>query len=315
MVDIPRHVDEWSIGKITDLIHEGYDENQTLEFKKSVNPEGHRIATTACTFANTMGGYLIFGIDSDRSKNYQERLVGVDNVDQTKRQIIDKINQINPHIPVQNLQFKKNNIILPNGKVIIILQISNSFAAPHQFEHKFYKRLPDGNEPMTATEVKNVVINSQKNRRLYNLMVNELGVMLANYEQSLILLDKNLTADAIMQCELTANDSLQHFLYNQSVFYSNEFQNLIEEIFHISQKLSYGFGRVYDNLELKDDKEYKEFLERNNTKSSDELMKRQVGNMLNIILNDLDQFEKITGQKLPAPRDLSDTKIENKPSK
>ena len=309
MVNIPKHVDEWTIGVITDLLHQGYDESQTLEFKKSVNQESDRIAKTVCAFANTNGGFLIFGIDADRQKNYHERIVGVQNTDQLKRQIIDKINNLQPHIPSGFLQFKKNNIHLPNDNVIVILQVLRSIMGPHQYEYKFYKRLPDGNESMNADEIKDLVINLQKNSSLFNLMVNELGAVKANYERAKNLLSKNRLQPAITQCELTSTDSIQHFLYHQSYLYPVKLQNLIQDVIAIAQKLSYDVGRVYEDGEGvvdENNSEFKEFLRKNNAKSLEELIKNIVQDMVEILLNDLDQFEKITGHTIPPPRNIVD---------
>lgn len=306
MVKIPQYVDEWTIGMITDLLHQGYDESQILEFKESINQEGDRIAKTVCAFTNTNGGYIIFGIDSDRKKNYHERIIGVENTDQLKRQIIDKINNIQPHIPSEFLQFKKNNIPISNGNVVVILQVFRSSVGPHQYEHKFYKRLPDGNDPMNADEVKSIVINLQKNFTLFNLMLNEFGIIKDNYERAKELLDKDLIHDALTQCELTSLNSSQHFLYNQSYLYAPELQNLIQEIVNITQKLSYDIGRIYEENEEKNDDVFQQFLKQNNVKSWDEFMKILIQKLLDIILNDLDHFEKISGYKIPLPKQIVD---------
>ena len=83
----------WSRGKIIDLVDEGYDENDNLEFKKEINLEGERLPKSVCASANTYGGTIIFGIDNDREKalHVDQRVIGLEDSDQLKRTIVDKI--------------------------------------------------------------------------------------------------------------------------------------------------------------------------------------------------------------------------------
>ena len=309
MVKIPEKVDDWSIGTITDLLHEGYDENSILEFKLSVNPEGNRISKTACAFANTNGGFLLIGIDGERKKNYHERIVGIEDSDQLKRQILDHINNIQPQIPTEHLQFRKNNIQLPNGKVIVILQIIRSYLGPHQFEYIFYKRLPDGNSPMGAVEVSSLIINSQKNRSLFNLLMTELGVIRANYERAKISLENKQIDEALTQCGLTTNNSTQHFLYNQAFLYGDDFQNEIRQIVEISLKLSYDINEAYEEaIERKDTPEFKEFIKSNNYQSVEEYMQKFIGGFIELVLTSINEVERISGYNVVEPRNLMDFK-------
>ncbi|MGI0045901.1 MAG: AlbA family DNA-binding domain-containing protein [Nitrosotalea sp.] len=149
MVHIPEDVEQWDFGLLANLVHEGYDENETLEFKSVLNESTHRIPKTACAFANTKGGFLVFGINNDRTKEltFEQRLMGLDDSDQLKRNIIDQIQNIKPSIPIDNLIFKKSNIKLPNNKVSVILKILKTTVGPHQYDHIFYKRISNGNEP------------------------------------------------------------------------------------------------------------------------------------------------------------------------
>ena len=53
MVKIPDDLDDWTLGTITDILHEGYEESEILEFKRDLNSESERIGKVACAFANS----------------------------------------------------------------------------------------------------------------------------------------------------------------------------------------------------------------------------------------------------------------------
>jgi len=305
-MELPQSVDEWTLGTITDLLHEGYDENQFLEFKKLINPNSERIGKTVCAFANSAGGTLVIGIDSDRKKNYHERIIGLENNDQLKRQILDHINNIKPNIPAENLQFKKNNIFLQDGNVVIVLQISPSISQIHQYEHIFYKRLPDGNHPMEVEEILNKILSSRQNYTLFNLLLIEGGVIRGMVNVAKEGLARNDLDYAITQFELIPNDAFLHFLYNQAHLHSIEIQNCIYSIVEISKKLSYDVGRIFD-----DEKETKRKLSSEEKKQYDvstteEFLKKFVESMADLLLEDLNKFESLTKSKLTPPRNLLD---------
>ena len=137
MIEIPENVEDWTYGKIVDLVNEGYDENNILEIKKDVNSDSNRFAETVCAFANTNGGTILFGIDNNRIKplHLTDRIHGLDDSDQLKRNIVDKIKHIQPSIPIKDLIFRKTNIKIPNKKVIVILKVQSSSSKPHQYHH------------------------------------------------------------------------------------------------------------------------------------------------------------------------------------
>ena len=96
MVKIPENLEEWSLGTITDILHEGYEESESLELKKDPFSENERIGKVACAFANTKGGIIIIGIDPERKKDLHERIIGLDESDQLKRTIVDQLKNVRP---------------------------------------------------------------------------------------------------------------------------------------------------------------------------------------------------------------------------
>lgn len=240
MIEIPENVEDWTYGRIVDLIHEGYDENDILELKKDVNANSNRFTESVCAFANTNGGTVIFGIDNDREKplHLTDRICGLDDSDQLKRNIVDKIKNIEPNIPIEDLIFRKSNIKLPNKKVIVILQVRPSSFKPHQYNHIFRKRLSDGNEPMSVEEIKNLILTSSKRRHNELLVVIELGVIKENFEKAKHSILKKEYLAVVPYVEDQDMTSLIHFQHNLSHLYSSEIPHEISEILANTEKLS-----------------------------------------------------------------------------
>ncbi|BDQ30741.1 hypothetical protein NZNM25_14350 [Nitrosopumilus zosterae] len=239
MIEIPDDVEQWTYGKIVDLVNEGYDENDILEIKQDVNEDSDRFARSVCAFANTNGGTIIFGIDNNRKKplHLNDRICGLDDSDQLKRNIIDKIKHIQPSIPIKNLIFRKTNIKLPNKRVIVILKVTPSSRKPHEWNHVFLKRLSDGNEPMDVTEVKQTILESQKNERLLTLLRQEAGLLRYLFEKSKKLLEEDKIRLTTMFLNTIPVDTVKYFMLNQSFLYPVQSTQSLMRILEVVEKM------------------------------------------------------------------------------
>jgi len=241
MIEILEDVEQWTYGKIVDLVTEGYDENDILEFKREINLDGDRLIKTACAFANTNGGTIIFGIDNNRKKSLHlnDRILGVSDSDQLKRNIIDKIKNIQPNIPIKNIIFRKTNLKIPHKKeIIVILKITSSKDKPHQYKNIFYKRLSDGNEPMNVTEVKQIILESQKNKKLLALLLQECGLFQERLKEAKKKLGENEISAALISSRNQHFDSINYFMYNQSYLYSTDITQTLMRIVEVIHKIS-----------------------------------------------------------------------------
>ena len=158
---IPESVDDWTLGFVESLVDADYYETDSFDFKeflvnKREPKHSERIRKSACAFANSNGGFLVFGVaDRESGKVGRDRLLGVDKGD-LGRLFGDQVNVVEPtiyYIP----QNPPITIPKKQGKIISVVHIPRSLRAPHTFKEKgrfaFYKRTNKGNEPMTFLEV------------------------------------------------------------------------------------------------------------------------------------------------------------------
>jgi predicted HTH transcriptional regulator len=106
--------------ELLELIEEG--ENIQCEFKRKFStPE--KIAREMIAFANTKGGYMLFGVDDDKS------IVGVESEKETSELVKDAaLNFCQPPIDY-GIDFKE-----VKGKEIVIVSIPESNQKPHRLQ-------------------------------------------------------------------------------------------------------------------------------------------------------------------------------------
>lgn len=162
---------------INDLIaiidNPAYAEDVHLDYKKTFaidavdkNQKQHEIEefrNDVCSFANSSGGYLIFGIDEKKGIPFE--LVGItikgDNRDTFERDIKNYLQSIQPRVPHYQLHFLE----LPNNRYIIIMLIHNDYFAPYihlseQKNYKIYKRVGNSKSCVGYQELKRMFTQS-----------------------------------------------------------------------------------------------------------------------------------------------------------
>ena len=88
---IPRTLEEWDYNVIRQLVIEGYCETDTFDFKPALkytvpcqrerDKYNEKLLNTVCAFANTYGGFIVFGIEDAKNKAGENRIVGLDQRD------------------------------------------------------------------------------------------------------------------------------------------------------------------------------------------------------------------------------------------
>ena len=71
---IPTKLEDWTLEAIKAVAESGVNENDIYDFKADLQPADHQRKGVAA-FANTRGGFLIFGVTNDR------KLEGVENIE------------------------------------------------------------------------------------------------------------------------------------------------------------------------------------------------------------------------------------------
>jgi hypothetical protein len=154
---IPDSLDSWTYDTIKTLVDNDYLEDQTFEFKPAIRSRSpslnQRIVETTCAFANTDGGFMIFGIE-DLGNTKQDRIKGIERSDDSAKEFGDKIKLIYPRV---DFKFKNPPLEIP-GKdtVLFVVHIIRNKSGPHMKVDvgRFYKRTNKGNDMMTYQEIK-----------------------------------------------------------------------------------------------------------------------------------------------------------------
>ncbi|MDY0083666.1 MAG: ATP-binding protein, partial [Ignavibacteriaceae bacterium] len=132
--------------ELLDLIEEG--ENIQCEFKREFStPE--KIARGMIAFANTKGGFILFGVDDDK------KVVGVQSEKETADLVSDTAkNLCEPSINI-NIDYREIN-----GKEIVIVNIPESDYKPHRLQD--YKSELDINSAVVTIRVNDKSVQASK---------------------------------------------------------------------------------------------------------------------------------------------------------
>lgn len=132
--------------ELKELIEEG--ENLQCEFKLKFSSE-EKIAKEMIAFANTKGGFLIFGVDDDRT------IVGVE----SEKEISDLVTQTAKQYCIPPLEISIEFIEV-KGREIVIVSIPESLQKPHRLQD--YKDELDLNSSIVTIRVNDKSVQASK---------------------------------------------------------------------------------------------------------------------------------------------------------
>lgn len=180
---VPDSIDEWNYDTVNHLVSAGYFETDTFDFKKLLVSKGDpnhnlRLSKTAAAFANSLGGFIIFGVkDWKQGLTAQDRIVGIDYDSEMAQHFGNAIGRSDPSI-----FYIAGNPPIPipgSERVIFVVKIPNSFKAPHSVSEDnrpcFYKRTNQGNEPMSHEEIRLAFLSRHERTRKLRMLIRTLG--------------------------------------------------------------------------------------------------------------------------------------------
>jgi hypothetical protein len=168
---LPARLEDWSLATIETIAASGIMENDVYEFKADLQPPEHQQRNIAA-FANTRGGYLIFGVSDDR------RVVGVKNPELIR----DFGTKINRNIePAPSYTFAPR-LTLSSSNFVYVVEIEPSPRGPialHVDQRLiFLKRTAAGNnESMTYEEIRLAFQNEEARRKKIRMLIIELRLL------------------------------------------------------------------------------------------------------------------------------------------
>lgn len=193
---LPNDLEKWDFNTILRLVDKGVFETEDFDFKGDIPQE---LDKTVCAFANSKGGFLIFGVRDKRQISNEDRIQGIIPKKDFPKEFGDKLTgKIAPPI---RYDFKNPPIRIPhNENVIHVVHIPKS-SLPHMSSDSiFWHRTNKGNERMTWHQIRYAFLQEQKTvvrksaqfryaleNRLYSIMDNLLIRLCPDYDRSVNL--------------------------------------------------------------------------------------------------------------------------------
>jgi hypothetical protein len=176
-MDLPLTIEGWTFEIVEQLVDQGYLETDFYDFKAELNSKEpkhlQRLTTTACAFANTKGGFIIFGVKDLAGGNRAGRIEGIASESDLAKDFGDKIRKASPKIL---FEFSNPPIKIRNSsKVLFVVQIPISANRPHaNGEGAFYYRTNEGNEMMSYEQIRDGFLRYEERRSKMKLLLVEL---------------------------------------------------------------------------------------------------------------------------------------------
>jgi hypothetical protein len=134
------------------------------------------------SFANTIGGYLVFGIEE--KAGVATALVGLEKInpdDQIRR--LEEMARDGIRPPIPGIQTAAIN--LESGRLIIVMRIPKSWSPPHQVTlqkaFRFYSRDTNGKYQLDVDELRTIFIESEQiTEKLRQFRTNRLSKIIAD---------------------------------------------------------------------------------------------------------------------------------------
>ena len=183
-------------GLIDTKASEGKDIDYKLMLPGKADGERREFLYDVSSFANTAGGYLVFGMEE--SEGVATALVGLENInpdDEIRR--LEEMARDGIRPPIPGIQTAP--ISLESGRLVIVMRIPKSWSPPHQVTYqkafRFYARDTNGKYQLDVDELRTVFVRSEQAaekmrqfrlNRLSNIIADEAPAMLPSSSRMII---------------------------------------------------------------------------------------------------------------------------------
>ncbi len=155
---INKPLEQITIADINELKENSVAEGKSIEYKEKIkvktDSEKKEFLADVSSFANTIGGDLIFGIEE--RKGVPVNIMGIIISDKDKE--ISRLENIIRDGIEPRIQYSIWPIELENKNIVLIIRINKSWIGPHrviyQSHDKFYARNSSGKYPMDTMELR-----------------------------------------------------------------------------------------------------------------------------------------------------------------
>jgi hypothetical protein len=171
---------------LRELIDNAVPEGRTIDYKLELkclqDVEKKEFLADISSFANTLGGHLVIGMDEVDAVPTDLKGIPSTNTDQL---ILQAENIIRDGLDPRVIGIHSHVVQLQNGNVAIVIRVPKSFTAPHQVSFKnssrFYARNSRGKYQLDAGEIRQAFLLSDSlTKQIEEFRLNRLASLGAN---------------------------------------------------------------------------------------------------------------------------------------
>jgi hypothetical protein len=205
-MELPNNLNLWTIDTVINIVKEHEFEPGLFDYKSVLHATGSKqneyvdsIRRTACSMANTDGGFILFGVLDRKQQltSVEERIKGIPIQGDLRKEFGDKIANIQPEVYFEAVP---RILPLPNdsNRGIFVVRIPRSQRRPHMVSSVgiYYRRGENGAAtPMNHYEVRDLMMYTEE--RLRKVILFRLEINLFRRKAAVLLGQKSYTMSTI----------------------------------------------------------------------------------------------------------------------